>query len=86
MVSGSVPASVPAFITEYAVLVSTFGQIPVVALGTPRVHPAAAVGVAGGQEFVGRHVLVCGGLGGAGHHGHCPLGRAVEGGVSYSGV
>ena len=77
MVSGSVPA----FITYYAVLVCAFHQIPVVALGTLRVQPAAAVGLVGGQEVVGRHVLLGGGRGGADLSG-----QGRRRGVACSGV
>ena len=49
---------VSAFITDYAVLISTFGRNPIVALGTLGVHPAAAVGVIGGQEVVGRDLVI----------------------------
>ena len=69
MVSGLVLDLVPAFVTHYAVLFSTFVQTPVVALSTLRVQPAAAVGLVGGQELVGHHVPVGGGCGGADLHG-----------------
>ena len=47
-----------AFIIYYTVFVGALGRDPVVALGTLGVHPAAAVGVEGGQEGVRRNLVV----------------------------